>query len=93
MTQEKVNESFKAIRDTLREVYNNTGIIRIAPGSRLWGYISYLEDYLAENFDKIEKYDKALEGLEEIGWPCRLVELPAHYKILAKEVSKLKEKP
>lgn len=35
---------------------------------------------LAAQFtEAVQKLDEVLKEMERIGWPCRLVELPAHY--------------
>jgi DNA repair exonuclease SbcCD ATPase subunit len=48
-----------------------------------------LEEVQAENKKLTEARDELLVGMEKIGWPCRLVELPSEYKRLAREVERL----
>ena len=39
----------------------------------------------------IPAYDEALKGLEEIGWPCRLQDLPQYCKELTAEINRLRK--
>ena len=46
--------------------------------------------YERNRADKAEaRIDRLLEGLEGLGWPCKLDDLPAHVRSLNEEIRRL----
>lgn len=54
----------------------------------VWGCLGSSDDNLGPDNTK----EKLLEGMERIGWPCRLVELPDEYEKLASAHLSLKDR-
>ena len=52
--------------------------------------IAALERELADVEALERERDEVLQALAMVGWPCRLVELPAKFRELEREVARLK---
>ena len=66
----------------------------------LAAYRSVLQQALAEIIRLREEKDALLQGVEQLGWPCRLAELPAYTAELGRmlaqseaELARLRKQP